>query len=55
MCQISNAKPQGRLIFGPTLSIPGSPAKLSQATGPRTIHLKRPVKPLGEFPAPGGP
>jgi len=30
-------------------------AKLRQAAGPRTAHLKRPVKPLGQFPAAGGP
>jgi hypothetical protein len=55
MGQISNAEPQGRLIPGLARSIPRCPAELGEPTGPRTTHLKRPVKPLGQFPAAGGP
>ena len=55
MGQIPNAEPEGRLIFRPAPPIPGGPTELSQTTGPRTTHLKRPVKPLGQFPAAGGP
>jgi len=55
MGQIPNAEPEGRLILGATCSIPGGSPKLRQSTGPRTTHLKRPVKPLGQFPAAGGP
>lgn len=55
MRQIPNAEPESRLIPGATVSIPGSSTKLRQAAGPRTAHLKRPVKPLGQFPAAGGP
>jgi len=55
MSQIANAEPEGRLILGPTLSIPRRPSEPGEATGPRTTHLKRPVKPLGEFSATGGP
>lgn len=55
MGQIPNAQSQGRLVFGPTLPIPGCPPKLGQPTGPRTTHRERPVKPLGQFPATGGP
>ena len=51
----AHAEPEGRLILSPTLSIPRGPSELGQSTGPRTTHLKRPVKPLGEFPATGGP
>ena len=55
MRQIPNAEPESRLILGATVSIPGRSTKLRQAAGPRTTHLKRPVKPLGQFPAAGGP
>ena len=55
MRQIADAEPEGRLILHSTLSIPRGPSELGQATGPRTTHLKRPVKPLGQFPAAGGP
>ncbi len=55
MGQISNAQPQSRLILRLTLPIPGCPTKLGQPTGPRTTHLKCPMKPLGQFPASGGP
>ncbi len=55
MRQIPNAEPERRLILGATGSIPGSSTKLRQAAGPRITHLKRPVKPLGQFPAAGGP
>ena len=55
MRQIPNAEPESRLILCATVTIPGSSTKLRQAAGPRTAHLKRPVKPLGQFPAAGGP
>ncbi len=55
MRQISNAEPEGCLILRPTLPIPRGPSKLSQPTGPRTTHPKRSMKPLGQFPAAGGP
>lgn len=53
MRQIPNAEPESRLILGATCSIPGGSAELRQPTGPRTTHLKRPMKPLGQFPAAG--
>ena len=53
--QIANTELEGRLIFGATCSIPRGPSELGESTGPRTAHLKRPVKPLGQFPAAGGP
>ena len=52
MSQITNAQPKRRLIFRAAASIPRGSTKLCSATGPRTAHLKRPVKPLG--PVPGG-
>ncbi|KXJ99116.1 MAG: hypothetical protein UZ03_NOB001003378 [Nitrospira sp. OLB3] len=55
MRQIANAQPQGGLILGLTLPIPRRATKLRQPTGPRTAHLKRPVKPLGELPTARGP
>lgn len=55
MRQIANAEPEGRLILRAAPSVPGGSTKLRQAAGPRTAHLKRPVKPLGQFPAAGGP
>ena len=55
MRQISNPEPEGRLILGATGAIPRGPSELGEPTGPRTTHLKRPVKPLGQFPAAGGP
>ena len=55
MRQISNPEPEGRLILGATGAIPRGPAELGEPTDPRTPHLKRPVKPLGQFPAAGGP
>ena len=55
MRKIANAQPQGGLILGLTLPIPRRATKLGEPTGPRTAHLKRPVKPLGQFPAAGGP
>ena len=55
MSQIPDAQPERRLIFGPTSPIPGGASELGEPTGPRTTHLKRPVKPLGQFPAAGGP
>ena len=55
MREIPNAQPQRGLILRLTLPIPGGPTKLGQPTGPRTTHLKRPMKPLGQFPAAGGP
>ena len=55
MSQIANAEPERRLIVRPTLSIPRGSSKLDESTGSRTAHLKRPEKPLGQFPAAGGP
>ncbi len=55
MRQIPNAEPESRLILCATVTIPGSSTKLRQAAGPRTAHLQRPVKPLGQFPAAGWP
>ena len=55
MREIPDAEPQRVLIFGATGSIPRGPSELRQATGPRTAHRKRPMKPLGQFPAAGGP
>ncbi len=55
MRQIANAEPESRLILGATCSIPRGPSELGESTGPRTTHLKRPVKPVGQFPAAGGP
>jgi hypothetical protein len=55
MREIANAEPKGRLILGPTFPIPGRSTKLSQTTGPHTTHLKCPMKPVGQFPAAGGP
>ncbi len=55
MRQIANAEPESRLILGVTCSIPRGPSELGESTGPRTTHLKRPVKPVGQFPAAGGP
>jgi len=55
MRQIPNAYSQGGLILRPALPIPGGPTELGQTTGPRATHLKRPMKPLSQFPAAGGP
>ena len=55
MRQIPNPEPEGRLVLGATCSIPRGPSELGEPTGPRTTHLKRPVKPLGQFAAAGGP
>jgi len=54
MRQIPNAEPESRLIRGATSSIPGGSAELRHPPGPRTTHLKRPMTPLGQFPAAGG-
>ena len=55
MGQIPNAEPQGRLILGATPSIPGGSTELRQPTGPQAADLKRVLKPVGQFPAAGGP
>ena len=55
MGQISNAHPQCRLILGATASIPRGSTELGESTGPRTTHRERPVKPLGQLSAAGGP
>ncbi len=53
--EIANPYPECRLILGPTPSIPGRSTELGQPAGPRTPYLKHRLKPLGEFPAAGGP
>jgi hypothetical protein len=40
MSQILDAKPQGRLIVGRALSIPGRPTELGEATGPHTTYSR---------------
>ena len=49
MRQIPNAEPEGRLILGPTPSIPGGSPKLRQPTGPRTTHREGVPEPVGQF------
>ncbi len=55
MRQITNAKPESRLILGPTPAIPGGAAKLRQPTGPQATDLKRFMKPVGQFSTACGP
>lgn len=55
MRQVPDAESQHSLLFSRALPIPRSVAQWSHATGPRTTHLKGPLKPIGQFPAAGGP
>jgi len=53
--QIADARPQGRLILGATLLIPGGSSNLGQPTGLRTAHRESAPKPVGQLSAMGGP
>jgi hypothetical protein len=55
MSQIANLEPQGRLILGPTPSIPRSSTELRQPTDLQATDLKRLVKPSGQFSTACGP
>ncbi len=47
MSHVPDVELQPGMIFNLTLPVPRRLTKLGETTGPRTAHLKRPVKPLG--------
>jgi len=53
--EITNAKPETRLILGSTPSLPGSSTELCQPTGPQATDLEGVLKPPTQFSAACGP